>query len=504
MTVPRVAAFVFALVIAGLTSSGSAIAAGRTVRITFALVSDLYEMEERAGRGGFARIAAAIKAERASGRRVVVAHAGDTISPSLYSGFDQGAHIIELTNLLAPDLFVPGNHEYDFGEGVFRARMAQARFPLLAANLRDGDGNPLPGITSTTMIEHEGVRIGVIGLTADDSPERSSPGALRFLPTVQTARDLAAELRAAGADLVVALAHADRRTDLRLFYGHDIDLLLSGDDHDLAVLYDGRSALVEAMSDGAVLAAVDLEITLEENGANRSLSWWPRFRIVDTADVTPDPVVAERVAELKAELSKDLDVALGITTTALDSRKSEVRAGETAIGNLFADAMREAAGAEVAVLNGGGIRGDRTYPAGTTLKRRDVLGELPFSNKLVKVELSGDQLLQALENGLWFAGKPNGRFLQVSGLAIVAKADAVPGHRIVSVLIGGQPLEPTRSYQVATNDFIAAGKEGFAVFETAERLISETSGQLVSNAVMDYIRKLGQVAPAVEGRIRIE
>ena len=92
-------------------------------------------------RGGFARLAAVVKAERAKGGHVVFAHGGDTLSPSLMSGIDQGAHIIALTNMLKPDIFVPGNHEFDFGKAVFLKRMAEAKFPVFAANMR-GAGRP--------------------------------------------------------------------------------------------------------------------------------------------------------------------------------------------------------------------------------------------------------------------------------------------------------------------------------------------------------------------------
>ncbi len=128
-------------------------AAAATSRVTFILVNDIYLMGDQMmadgrRRGGFARLAAVVKAEQAkarnSGGHAIFAHAGDTLSPSLMSGIDEGAHIITLTNLIPPDIFAPGNHEYDFGKAVFLQRMADAKFPLYAANLRGPDGQPLP------------------------------------------------------------------------------------------------------------------------------------------------------------------------------------------------------------------------------------------------------------------------------------------------------------------------------------------------------------------------
>jgi len=101
-------------------------------------------MPDEKRRGGFARLAAVVKAERAKGANVIFAHAGDTLSPSLMSGLDRGARVLTLTNLLAPDIFAPGNHEFDFGKATFLQRMAEAKFPLYAANLRGADGQPLP------------------------------------------------------------------------------------------------------------------------------------------------------------------------------------------------------------------------------------------------------------------------------------------------------------------------------------------------------------------------
>src|SRR5215213_9194698 len=128
--------------------------ATHSTTLTFVLFNDFYLMGEQPfpdgkSRGGFARLATVIKAERAKaaseGRNVIVAHGGDTLSPSVMSGLDRGAHIVALTNMIAPDIFVPGNHEFDFGKAVFFERMGEAKFPLFAANLRDAAGAVLPG-----------------------------------------------------------------------------------------------------------------------------------------------------------------------------------------------------------------------------------------------------------------------------------------------------------------------------------------------------------------------
>ena len=166
-------------------------------------------------RGGFARLAAVVKAERAKGGHVVFAHGGDTLSPSLMSGIDQGAHIMALTNALKPDIFVPGNHEFDFGKAVFLKRMAEAKFPVFAANMTGPDGKPLPGIKDRDIVSFDGVRIGLTGAAHDGTPRMSNSEDLKFLPTVAAMKAQAEALRRDGVDLVVVVMHADRTAGRR-------------------------------------------------------------------------------------------------------------------------------------------------------------------------------------------------------------------------------------------------------------------------------------------------
>src|SRR5262249_27333281 len=149
-------------------------------RVTFILVNDIYLMADQmmpdgARRGGFARLAAVVKAERAKGGNVIFAHARDTLSPARMSGLHRGARIVTRTNLIAPDIVAPGNHEFDFGKATFLQRMAEAKFPLYAANLRGADGQPLPNFKDRSIVTVDGVRIGLVGATYDDTPRTSSP-----------------------------------------------------------------------------------------------------------------------------------------------------------------------------------------------------------------------------------------------------------------------------------------------------------------------------------------
>src|SRR5437867_979951 len=416
-------------------------AAAETTRVTFVLVNDIYQMGDQVTpdgrrRGGFARLAAVVKAERAKGGNVILAHGGDTLSPSLMSGIDKGAHIIALTNLVAPDIFAPGNHEFDFGKAIFLQRMAEAKFPLYAANLRGPDGALLPKFKDRAIMTRDGVRIGLTGATYDDSPRASSPQDLRFAPTVATIKEQAETLRREGADFVVAVVHADRRQDYDIMATRAVDLLLSGHNHDLFIEYDGRSAVVESSYDALYVTAIDVAIDVKVVEGRRVTTWWPQFRVIDTADVTPDPQLAAAVAVYEREMNRDMDTPLGTTAVALDSRTATVRAREAAIGNIIADAMRAAAHADVAIINGGGIRGGKLYAPGTRMTRRDVLVELPFGNRVVTVDVSGRALKAAVENGLSLLPNAAGRFPQVSGLSVEADLRRPPGSRITAIKVG--------------------------------------------------------------------
>ena len=181
-----------------------------------------------------------------------------------------------------------------------------------------------------------------------------------------------------------------------------------------------------------------------------------------------------------------------------------MRGEETAIGNFMADAIRSATGADAAIVNGGGIRGDRQYAAGTTLTRKDLFKELPFGNKVVMVEVTGKDLREILENGVWFAGKGDGRFCQVSGLKLKGRKDAVPGTKLTAIEVAGAALDEAKLYKIATSDFVASGKEGYDAFTRGKTLIGEVEGRLMVSVIIEAIEKAGTIAPVVEGRIVLE
>ena len=415
-------------------------ALAETVTITFVQTNDIDRMEEQDGRGGFARVAGLVRAERAKGPTFFI-HSGDTLSPSLLSGIDHGAHVIDILNHMDVDFMVPGNHEFDFGPEVFRTRIAEATFPIVSSNILEADGSAPAHTIDRRIVDVNGVKVGFYGLTTEDTPVVSSPGDITFAPSIEVGLARAATLREEGADIVVAVVHTPIDVDFGLARAGAADLVLTGHDEHLMAFYNGRVAVTESESQGNYSVVTTLTIDKQEKDGKVTLDWEPAFRIVDTATVEPDPEIAALVATYTDKLDAELKVEIGVTETALDSRRATVRGEEAAIGNLIADAMREAVGADVALTNGGGIRGDTEYPA---------------------------------------------------------------GERLVSVMVGDAPLAAEKTYTLATNDFVANGGDGYAVFKSAKQLVNAIDATLMASQVIDYIARAGTMSPKPEGRIVFE
>ena len=478
--------------------AGQVIAA--PVTITFVQTNDIDRMEELDGRGGFAKLAAVVEAERAKGPTLFV-HSGDTISPSLLSGIDKGVHIIDILNQMKVDVMTPGNHEFDFGPDVFHARIGEATFPVVTSNIREKDGSQPKNTVDEKIVEIEGLKIGFYGLTTEDTPVVATAGDTVFKSSIETGKAKGKALRDAGADFVVAVVHTPLSVDIALVRNHAADLVLSGHDEHLLTFFDGKTALTESGAQAESIVVTRVTIDKTEKDGKTSLVWRPHFEIIDSATVTADPKIAGVVKSYQDKLDAELKVEIGTTTTALDSRRATVRGEEAAIGDLIADAMRASVGADIALTNGGGIRADKEYPAGTVLTRADVFGELPFGNKTVKLAVTGTALKAALENGFSLTEAAAGRFPQVSGLVVEVDLKQLPGMRVKSVTVNGMPLDPDKKYTLATNDYVADGGDGYVAFKDAARLISPVDAKLMASDVIDYIAAQKTIAPKPEGRI---
>jgi 5'-nucleotidase/UDP-sugar diphosphatase len=210
--------------------------------------------------------------------------------------------------------------------------------------------------------------------------------------------------------------------------------------------------------------------------------------------------VAAIVKQYEGLMAAQLDVVVGAASVPLDTRNDIARTQESAVGNLIADLMRAAMQADVALVNGGGIRGNTVIPAGS-LRRRDVLSILPFANMIVKLDVTGETLRAALENGLSQVERGAGRFPQVSGLRCVFDPKRPAGSRLVSVTAGGQPLNPAGRYTLATFDFLLGGGDGYAMLKEGKVLVKAENGPMDSDLILDRL-KAGPIAPVLDGRIQ--
>lgn len=473
-----------------------------TVKLTILGVGDIYNFDGDGESGGFARLNAVAKAERANNPNTLYVFDGDMLSPSLLSGIDEGQNTIDLTNLVPFDIAVPGNHEFDFGPENFEQKMAVSNYPWAAINITQADGSPIQGLGGVMMKEIAGLKVALIPVAQDTTPEVANSGDLKFQPTVETAIAAAKKAREDGADLVIGVVQTDMSNDRELIASHDFDVIMSGDDHLNAMFYDGITAYVETSIDARYLQPLDLTVEISEKDGKRKISWEPTFRWIDTATVTPDPESMELVNGFKKQLDDNLGQVIGTSETALDSRRNVVRSEESTMGDLIADALLAATKADVTLINGGGIRGDTTYDAGHQLTRKDVLTELPFGNKTVVTEIPGSQLLSALENGFSQVEKGAGRFPQIAGMDVVYDASAPAGSRVVSVTVGGAPLDINKVYKVATNDYMLGGGDGYTALGGGKVIVNAGNGNLMANDVITYIETQKTVAPKIDGRIK--
>lgn len=491
--------------LAGAAALGimAGLASAETVKITLLGVGDVYKFEGGKTRGGMARLNAVARAEKAANPNTLYVFDGDMLSPSLMSGFDKGENMIKLSNIVPFDLAVPGNHEFDFGPENFAKMVKASKYPWAAINISNADGKPVDGLAGVTMKELQGVKIALVPVAQDTTPQVATTGDLKFGPTAQSAIEAAQKARKDGADLVVGVVQAPHSDDQAMLASKAFDVILSGDDHDLVVQYNGITAYVDTSTEANYLVPVDLSVSVAEKDGKRSVTWEPNFRFIDTATVKSDPETQKLVDEYSGLLDKELNVVLGKTESALDSRRNVVRTEEAAIGNLVADAMREAVGADIAITNGGGIRGDKQYAAGSDITRRDVLTELPFGNVTVLAEVTGQQVWDALENGFSKVEDGAGRFPQVSGLKVVGDLTKPAGSRVVSVTVGDKPLDKAASYKLATNDYMLDGGDGYTAFKGGKVLVDGRNGKLIANDVMVLIKKNGAINAKVDGRIAL-
>ncbi len=483
--------------------------AERVSQITLLHFNDIYEISPQQEMGGFAPLMTLIEQERQQHPHALLTFGGDLLSPSVLSYLTKGQEMVALSNALGIDLAVLGNHEFDFGPAVLEKRIAESRFKWLASNLRGADGGLFPGTANTAIREMNGVTVGFIGLLTPATKALANLGKeVNFLDPVTVAKEWIPQLRKQGADLIVALTHQTLAEDERLAKGVEgLDIILGGHDHDLTVQATGKTLILKSASEGRYLVVLDLTVLRPDAGEKGKTRLIPNVHLLSTFRTPPHPPVQAMVEEVENRLRGDLSRVVGETSTELDSLESTVRERESSMGDLFADAIRAETKADMAILNGGSLRGNRLYPAGTPLTYGDIFKESPFGNTVVLLELSEQLIWAVLEHSVSQIGQGTGRFLQVSGLSFRYDPRQPVGSKVIEVYLGKgaekRRLERngSRRYRLGTQDYLARGGDGYQMLVGAKTLINAEAGRPLSTVVMDFIRQQGTVAYATEGRI---
>lgn len=438
-----------------------------------------------------ARLTTILKDLKQAPTPLMVIQMGDMISPALFSGFDQGAHLFDLMKYLPLDAMVLGNHEFDFGAKSLWEKSQSHPYAILSDNLETPENIQTPPLFRNKLISRGNLKIGLIGLTDTATNHKSSPTPHHFSDPIRAAQTQARHYKRQGADLIIALSHLSEAEESKIRSLPEIDVTLS---HETARML-GASSFVSASIPQDAVWIVEIQKDPFSKKFHTSLQPLP------LAEIHPDPEMHHRLAQYATELSQFLDIKIATLETDLDSRRHIMRRQESDFANLVTDALRTSVQADIALINAGSFRADTHYAVGTTLTRRNIQSELPFGNTLTLLELTGQEILQALENGVSLIDARDGRFPHVSGLSYHYSAHAEIGHRISQVKIANTPLSATKTYKVATNSYLAQGGDGYDMFKTAKRLAHPVSGSLISLRVMAYIAVKRDIKSKIEGRI---
>ena len=501
---------------------------GRTDQYPY-LITTLNEAQERFGEG-------------------LLLDAGDIFSGTLYFTEFQGQDALEFMNLMGYDAFVPGNHEFDLGDPqqghqALAAFFAGAEFPILGANLDFSAGQEFADMLGDSVsadpqagrlydgmiVEHNGEPIGIFGLSTQDSETISSPGHVTISDYRQATEAMVASFEEQGVNKIIALTHLGYDSDpsvgndlLLAEHVEGIDIIIGGHSHTQVspprLLSESRSG--EKLPSPTVIGQAGeygqhlgvMQVTFDENGVVVDASG----ELLAADDREADADAAKRLESYTAEIEtlRDTQVSAKVISTLPNPRhgsgdERSVRANETALGNLIADAQLHAAqqvapDTVMAIQNSGGIR--EAIESGD-VSVGDLIVVQPFGNRLTLLDVTGAELLETFEIALANAPGEDGGFLQVSeGVEFIYDSGEPSGERVVSLSVAQegamQAIDPERTYTIATNNFTAAGGDGHAVLGAAyedgrNTIVGNTDWEMLR----DYMVERKEVFYQVEGRI---
>jgi 5'-nucleotidase len=452
--------------------------------------NDVYEITAVEGgrSGGLARVAALRRSLRDSFPELLTTLGGDFVSPSALGTARvrgerlNGRQMVSVLNATGLDIAVLGNHEFDVSRDAFLARMNEAQFVVLGANVTDSAGRPfakvLPHIVRTVRLGQRDVRVAFLGVVIPSN----RPTWSRLGDPIDAARREAKLLRDS-ADVIVALTHVSVEDDGRLVAdAPEIDVVLGGHEHENYTLLRGPRFVPVLKADANARSAQVVTVVLARKGQRPTVT----SRLVTIGEPMPEDSAVARVAaqwvdSAYAGFARDgfrPRELVATTPIALDGREATVRTHASTLTDLIGAAMRrDVPDAEASIFNAGSIRIDDVVPAGP-ITQYDVIRMLPFGGKAVEVRMQGDLLARLLTAGDANAGR--GGFLQHSGIVRSA----------TGWIVGGSPLDPGRAYRIAIADYLLTGAEVGIEFLTRSSpgLSVVTEHRDIRQAVIDEMR----------------
>lgn len=407
--------------------------------------------------------------------------------------------MVPVLNNLKTDAACLGNHDLDFGIDRFEYLARQCGFPWLCANVLDpalGQDVPLGKCQRTAIIiSSNGVKVGLIGLVEQEWLDTINflPPDLDYRSPSSTAMELAPRLREQGADIVIVLAHQRMANDVALAQQIEpgtVDIILGGHDHTYEFERVNGTAVLRSGSDFKQFSYIEAR--------RRAVGTGWDFHIVRRDVVSAIPQDTDTVAtmsKITAAVSDKLEKPVGYVAAPLDARFTTVRVAESNVANLMCDLMRLHYGADCSLICGGTVRGDQVYPPGV-LRLKDIVDCFPFEDACVVVTLTGEALVEALENGVSKWPSLDGRFPQVSGIIFAFDPSKVPGQRCCEVEVNGRSVNLLKEYSMATRDYMCHGKDGYHMLQPVEQggrarvTVPDESGLLLSMLLRQYFMSL--------------
>ena len=447
--------------------------------------------------GGGAALAALIAKE--AGPKLVL-DAGDWWQGTPEGTLTKGEAVADIFNAVGYDAIVIGNHEYDAGAGELRALIAKMKMPVLSANTFGADGKLVPWVRPWIVKQVAGVKIGIFGLTTTNMRRLAFPkniAGLDFRREVDVAREAVKALKKQGATVIIAVTHIGIEQENQKFEGDQtlarevpgIDLIVGGHSHTFlnrpirgengTLIVQAGSYLVKA---GRATLEIDPKTKTVTAASDELIELWPDR-------VGEDPAVKVIVAGYLERVGKIFETVIA-TAPAMLGREPDK---ENALGDWMTDCYRETLGADLALQNGGGIRAD--LPAGP-VTLRSIFNVMPFDNSLVKLELKGADVRALLDHGVGLE-----RIAQISGANVLYKRPAPAGTRLLSAAVAGAPIDDSKTYSIATLDFLTNGGDGYSVFERF--VSSESTGQLARDLLNACAQRQGIVTAPATGRLKL-